>query len=137
MSTMGINVKIDVTKLDKSRFFVGKKGTYANLTLFIDTENPSEYGDHGTIRQQTSKEERQSGVKLPIIGNAKIFTRDDQNSSSPNPQQSAPPLCLTPSDMIYAADELWPNHQQAGQQQQTRQPQSDRSFDTFNDDVPF
>jgi len=91
MSTMGINVKIDVTKLDKSRFFVGKKGTYANLTLFIDTENPSEYGDHGTIRQQTSKEERQSGVKLPIIGNAKIFTRDDQSSSSPNRQQSAEP----------------------------------------------
>ena len=26
-----INVKIDVTKLDKDKFFVGKKGTYANV----------------------------------------------------------------------------------------------------------
>ena len=28
-----INVKVDVTKLDKDKFFVGQKGTYANLVV--------------------------------------------------------------------------------------------------------
>lgn len=30
---IGVNLKIDVTKLDKSRFFKGAKGTYADLSV--------------------------------------------------------------------------------------------------------
>lgn len=71
---IGLALKLDVTKLDKSRFFIGKKGKYADLTVFIDTENVSDYGDNGTISQSTSQEERKAGTKMPIIGNAKIFT---------------------------------------------------------------
>lgn len=82
---IGITLKVDVTKLDKARFFEGKKGIYADMTMFIDTENVSEYGDNGTIRQSTSQQERQDGVKLPILGNAKIFYTDggqEQNQQS-------------------------------------------------------
>lgn len=82
MPKYGIKLKIDVTKLDKSRFFKGSKGIYADLTMFIDTENVSEYGDNGTITQETSQEERQNGVKLPILGNAKIFYTDDKQKNS-------------------------------------------------------
>ncbi len=74
---LGISIKINVSKLDKSRFFRGNKGTYADLTAFIDLENVSQYGDNGTVTQSVSKEERQAGTKLPILGNVKIFYRDE------------------------------------------------------------
>ena len=83
---IGMEIKIDVTKLDKARFYKGKKGTYATLTAFVDTEKVSEYGDNGTVTQAIDKEERQNGVKLPILGNAKIFYTDagekNQNTES-------------------------------------------------------
>lgn len=78
---IGVALKIDVTKLDKARFFRGQKGVCADLTCFIDTENVSKYGDNGTISQSTSQEERQNGVKLPIIGNAKIFYTDSNEQN--------------------------------------------------------
>jgi hypothetical protein len=82
---IGVALKIDVTKLDKARFFKGQKGTYAHLTAFIDTENVSEYGDNGVITQSTSQEERQNGVKLPILGNAKVFYTDGQSQNNQVP----------------------------------------------------
>ena len=88
---IGFNMTIDVTKLEKSRFFKGKKGTYAKLTCFVDTEETSQYGDNGTITQELSKEDRDNGVKLPILGNAKIFWKDGQSgqqSQGRQPQQN-------------------------------------------------
>ena len=87
---IGVNLKVDVSKLDKSRFFQGKKGTYVDLTTFIDTEKAGEYGDNGTIAQSTSKEERQNGVKMPICGNAKVFYKDEQLGHTPPVSQEAP-----------------------------------------------
>ena len=88
---IGLNLSIDVSKLDKSRFFKGKKGTYAKLTCFINTEETSQYGDSGTITQELSKEDRDNGVKLPILGNAKVFWKDGQSgqqSQGRQPQQN-------------------------------------------------
>lgn len=82
MSKVGVNFKIDVTKLDKSRFFVGKKGTYADLTVFVDSE-PSQFGDNGMIVEQSTKEERDQGIKLPKIGNATIFWSDAPEFQQP------------------------------------------------------
>ena len=87
---VGIAIKLDVSKLDKERFFKGKKGTYCDLTAFIDTENASEYGDNGTVAQSTSKDERQNGVKLPICGNVKVFYKDEQESHTPPVSQPGP-----------------------------------------------
>lgn len=88
MPKYGISLKIDVTKLDKTRFFKGQKGTYADLTCFIDTEELSQYGDNGVITQSASQEERQNGVKMPIIGNSKIFYRDYHQNQNSGYQQS-------------------------------------------------
>ena len=66
-----ITLSIDVTKLDKSRFYKGKKGTYANITL-IETSN-DQYGNTHAAVQSSTKEERDAGLKLPFIGNAKDF----------------------------------------------------------------
>lgn len=74
---IGMNIRIDVSKLDKARFYKGSKGTYADLTAFIDTEQEGKYGDNGTVSQQTSKEERQNAVKMPICGNVKVFWREE------------------------------------------------------------
>ena len=87
---MGMEIKIDVTKLDKARFYQGKKGTYATLTAFVDTEKVSEYGDNGTVTQAIDKGERQSGVKLPILGNTKIFYTDAGGQGHQQNQKAAP-----------------------------------------------
>lgn len=87
MAKIGISIKIDVTKIDKSRLFEGKKGKYLDLTTFLDTASPSEFGDHGFISQSTSKEERESGVKTPILGNCKVFF-SDMDSNLKAEQQS-------------------------------------------------
>jgi len=74
MAKIGINVKVDVKKLDKARFFAAQSGaTYVDLTMFLDTENEGKFGDHGFVTQSTSKEEREQGVQMPIVGNGKIF----------------------------------------------------------------
>ncbi len=69
-----INVKIDVTLIDKDRFFVGKEKSgrtpkYLNLVL-IPRREVGQYGDTHIVKQSISKEEREAGVELPIIGGA-------------------------------------------------------------------
>lgn len=73
MAKIALSVKIDVTKIDKARLFKGEKGTYLDLTTFIDTEQATAYGDHGFISQSVSKDEKAAGVQTPILGNCKVF----------------------------------------------------------------
>ncbi len=73
MPRYGISVKIDVTKIDKNRLFKGQKGTYLDLTTFIDTEKQDQYNNHGFISQATNKEEQQQKIQTPILGNVKVF----------------------------------------------------------------
>lgn len=84
MSKMGINISIDVTKIDKTRLFQGKKGTYLSLTTFIDSDNPDQYDNHGFISQSTDKEEREAGVKTPILGNCKVFFTETKGGERHN-----------------------------------------------------
>ena len=74
---IGMTIKLDVTKIDKKRLFQGKKGTYLDLTTFVDTDNPGKFGDHGTVSQSLSKEERADGVEVPILGNVKVFYKSE------------------------------------------------------------
>ena len=87
---LGLSIKIDVSKIDKDRLFKGKKGTYLDLTTFIDTEKTSDYGDNGTIAQALSQEERANGETLPILGNVKVFYRDDAKKGYTPPVASEP-----------------------------------------------
>jgi len=79
---IGMNIKVDVTKLEKERFFKGEKGTYVDLTAFFDTEKVGEYGDNGTIMQSTSKQEREDGIKMPICGNVRVFYRQNEEQNT-------------------------------------------------------
>jgi len=65
-----IRLKIDVTKIDKSRLFRGKKGVYLDAVL-IPLRQPSDFGDTHIITQDVSKEERDQGIKGAILGNGR------------------------------------------------------------------
>lgn len=65
---MPISVSVNVSLLDKDRFFKGKKGKYADLVLWeSEGTKGEEYGDY-IVKQKGEK-----GEKLPILGNAKNF----------------------------------------------------------------
>lgn len=74
-----IKLKIDVTKIDRLALYKGTKGTYLDATFFLNDE-ADQYGNHGTIYQDLSKERRDKGEKGTILGNGKVF-RD----TSPKP----------------------------------------------------
>jgi hypothetical protein len=88
---LGISLKIDVTKIDKARLFAAQSGAkYLDMTTFVDLDNPGQYGDHGFISQNVSKEERQQGVQGAILGNAKVFYNDAQQQSGFQQPQAHP-----------------------------------------------
>ena len=84
---IGVNISIDVTKIDKARIVEGKKGKYIDVTAFIDLDEQDEYGNNGMVTQNVTKEEREAGVRGPILGNAKVFYRDE---GQPQPKQKSP-----------------------------------------------
>tara|TARA_R110000803_G_scaffold157236_1_gene221686 strand:- start:84 stop:401 length:318 start_codon:yes stop_codon:yes gene_type:complete len=86
MAKIGVSFKIDVTKIEKARLFVGQKGKYLDATVFIDLDELDQYGNSGMITQDVSKEERQAGTKGAILGDSKVFWRDEGQA----PQASKP-----------------------------------------------
>ena len=72
---LGVSVRIDVTKIDKSRLYKGSKGTYLDLTTFISDEL-DQYDNNGFISQSLTAEEREQKVQTPILGNVKVFYND-------------------------------------------------------------
>jgi len=83
---VGLTVRIDVTKIEKERLYKGSKGTYLDLTTFVDTDQVDQYDNNGFISQSVDKEEREQGVKTPILGNVKVFFTD--GSDQPIVQQA-------------------------------------------------
>lgn len=70
MSKKFYSVKINLSAIDTKRAFIGKKGEYISLNLVLSDE-VDQYGNNGFLVQETTPEERQKGVKLPICGNLK------------------------------------------------------------------
>jgi hypothetical protein len=56
MSRM-INAKINLDKIKDDLLFVGEKGTYLNLTIWINEEKPDNYGNTISIQQSTKKDD--------------------------------------------------------------------------------
>ena len=89
-----VRLKIDVTKIDKARLFIGAKGTYLDATVFLDDQG-DKYDNNGMITQDVSQQERESGTKGAILGNAKIIKvlgeqpqgNQHQQGGHPMPQQ--------------------------------------------------
>ena len=85
---IGLSVRIDVTKIDKARLYAGAKGTYLDLTTFVNTEEKDQYENNGFISQSVDKEEREQGVQTPILGNVKVFFTDGAQSAPQSAPQS-------------------------------------------------
>ena len=93
---IGLSVRIDVTKIDKARLYAGAKGTYLDLTTFVDTEQQDQYENNGFISQSVDKQEREAKVQTPILGNVKVFFNDGAQSAP----QSAPQNQAYDGDII-------------------------------------
>ena len=61
---------INVSKIDKSKLIAGAKGSYLNVSIMVKDELDF-YGNIGMIIQDTTKEEREKGIKGAILGNIK------------------------------------------------------------------
>ena len=81
MSKIGVSLNINVTKIEKERLISGAKGKYLDATVFIDLGEADQYGNHGFISQDVSKEERAAGVNGPILGNVKVFWTDQKEQA--------------------------------------------------------
>jgi len=89
---IGISGKIDVKKIEKERLYQGSKGTYLDFTTFVDIDEVDQYGNNGFVSQDVSKEEKDNGVKGNILGNVKVFWKDqDQQQPKQQPQQQPIP----------------------------------------------
>lgn len=89
---IGVSISINVEKIEKARLYKGAKGTYLDLTTFIDLDNKGQYGDNGFICQTVSEDERNAGTKTPILGNCKVFYNDQPPSErGANSQGDAQP----------------------------------------------
>ena len=90
-----ISVKIDVKKIDKTKLFVGEKGTYLDATIIMRDE-PDQYGNSGMVVQNVTKEEREAGIKGVILGNVKWIQKQQQAPHAPASQEGFGPEHHTP-----------------------------------------
>lgn len=107
---VGIELRIDVTKIDKARLYKGEKGTYLTMTAFVDLDQVDQYDNNGMI---THKKEKDEQGNTPILGNTKVFWKDDVQHAQP-PQQAPQQTPAQPSPM-------------------SENPRPD----DFDDDIPF
>lgn len=126
---IGVKLKINVSKIDKSQMFQGKKGVYLDAVAFIDIDNVGQYGDNGMIKQDMSQGEAEGA----ILGNATIFWNDTQPQQAPQQRQQQ-----APQQQRQAPQQGYNNN---GTQQSVtapqQQPQPAPNFDDFDDDIPF
>jgi len=110
MPKYGVEIGIDVTKIEKARLQQANNGgKYLNMTVFIDTDNPDQYGQHGMVVHKKNQGEQQT----PILGNVKVFWSDQ---GQPSPQSQG--YTQAPG-------------------QPPAQPQSTGKYDDFDSDIPF
>lgn len=128
---IGVEVQIDVKKIEKARLYQGQKGTYLTMTTFIDIDQLDQYGNNGFIAHKKDKDEQNNA---PILGNVKVFWSDAQQAQQA-PQQSQQQGEPRDAQGFTAAQGGFKGQQQAQQQAQKVNPQ-EPTID-FDDDIPF
>ena len=73
MATVGISASIDVSKIDKTKLIKGEKGTYLNITAFVNLDEKDQYDNNGMITQSVTADEREAGTRGVILGNSRVF----------------------------------------------------------------
>lgn len=76
MNTL-ITAKIDIKKIKSEKLFKGEKGTYLDLTIWIN-DTPDQFGNDVSIEQRTDK-----GAPKIYLGNGKVY-KAQQQAPPPN-----------------------------------------------------
>ena len=76
-----ISGNINLSKIDKSKIYEGKKGKYYPVTVVINNE-VGEYGDSGYIMTEQTKEQREAKEQKSYLDNVKVIWTDGQNVST-------------------------------------------------------
>lgn len=66
------NVKLDLSKIDKSKIYKGKNGSYYEFTISIN-DKTSQYGENISASESQTKEERDAKVNKTFIGGGKVI----------------------------------------------------------------
>jgi hypothetical protein len=80
---------IDAKKIDQSLM---AKGQYINCAMMENKNGTDQYGNDGFIVQSVTKEQRESGVRGPIIGNWREYSKSktaDHPVPAPAPTSTA------------------------------------------------
>lgn len=87
---LGIKLKIELTNELRDSIYTSEKTgrKYISLSTFVDPDEEDQYGNHGGIAIEQTKEQRDSGEKATYVGNAKVFWKGDSEKSFSKP--SAP-----------------------------------------------
>ena len=78
-----IKIDVDAKKIDKTKLRNVGQAAYCDLILF---DKPSEKSD-GFVCQGQSKEDREAGKRMPIIGNWKYIGQKHSQPSRQSPPQ--------------------------------------------------
>ena len=90
-----VQASINLNAIDKSKIIEGKKGKYLPITITINDE-VDQFGNHGPVCIQQTKEEREAKVPKTYLGNVKVVwtngtfpdrVTDGQPQAKPQPQQ--------------------------------------------------
>jgi len=79
--------KINLSEIDKTKIFEGKKGKWIDVTIW-ENDEPDQYGNHMSIEQSTKK-----GDKKIYLGNAKAWSSEAKSESNTESKmgRTAPP----------------------------------------------
>ncbi len=120
---VGVSLKIDVSKIDKTMLFRGQKGVYLDAKVFIDIDQKDQYENNGMITQEISKDAPQ-GTQGAILGNCKVFWNDAQTQA---PQQQGGFQQQSPQQQM-------PTQQLQQKRQEVQGQQQEPDYD---DSIPF
>jgi hypothetical protein len=118
---VGIELRIDVTKIEKARIYNGQKGKYLTMTAFVDLDQKDQYDNNGMITHAKMEGEE----RAPILGNAKVFWTDAQQQQQSHQQQ--------PTHQQPTSQRQPPPHNQPMGVNQSQQPGMDDGLE----DIPF
>ena len=88
---IGIELNIDVNKIDKNHIYEGAKGRYLKITTFVDIDEKDKYENSGMVVQKVNKESQDQGIKGNILGNTKLFWMQGLEAQAPQAQVSTDP----------------------------------------------
>jgi len=78
-----------ILRLEKSRAKPHQNGKiYLNLEAVANKNGEDQYGNSHFIVEPTTKDDRESGVKLPIIGNGKEWSNEGQQAHTTAPART-------------------------------------------------